>query len=110
MAALSAPVSIRSELCDPFLDTTSGKLQINQQTAKLLDLLDTFLLASWTSNGFYADDFVRPDLCSFQHAVLLVDDPKLTMCSHKDLFTLVVKVSTFVDMAKIFRSIFFWPK
>jgi len=41
--------------------------------------------------------------------VLLIDDPKLPCVSHKNLFTLVVKVGTFVDMSKILEAYSFGP-
>src|SRR5437870_5347330 len=39
VTALSALVSIGAKLGDPFLDSGSGELQINQQAAQLLGLL-----------------------------------------------------------------------
>ena len=31
----------------------------------------------------------------------LVDDPQLTVCSHEDLLTLVIKVGAFIDVLEI---------
>ena len=106
MAALSAFVSIGLELDDPFLDTGSGELQINQQPAQLFDLLDIFLLASRTSFAFDVDDLVRANIRSPKISMPLVDDPELTVCSHEDLLTLVIKVGTFIHVFEILHRVF----
>ena len=110
MTALSTLVLIGVELGDPLLDTGSGEFQINQQATSLLDLLDTLLAASWTSFAFVVDDSVGVSLRAFQSSMPLIDDPELTMRSYKHLFTLVIKVGTFVDVLEIFQSVFFRPK
>ena len=101
MATLSALVSIGLELDDPFLDTGSGELQINQQPAQLFDLLDIFLLASRTSFAFHVDNLVRANIRSLKISMPLVDDLELTVCSHEDLLTLVIKVGAFIHVFKI---------
>jgi hypothetical protein len=95
---------------NPLLDTGSGEFQINQQATSLLDLLDTLFPASWTSFAFDVDDSVGVSLRAFQPSTPLIDDPELTMRSHKHLFTLVIKVGTFADVLEIFQSVFFRPK
>ena len=101
MTAFSTPVSIGVELSNPLLDTGLGELQINQQATQLLDLLNTFLLASWASYAFDVNDSVGTNLRSLQHTVPLVDGLELAMCSQKHLLTLVIKVSTFGDMFEV---------
>ena len=101
MAAPSAPVSIGLELDDPFLDTGFEELQINQQPTQLFDLLDIFLLAFRTSFAFDDNDLVRPNICSPKISMPLVDDPELTVCSHKDLLTLVIKVGAFTYVFEV---------
>ena len=95
---------------DPLLDTSFEELQIDQQATSLLDLLDTFLPAAWTSLAFDVDDSVGMSLRPFQPSMPLVDDPQLTVCSHKNLLTLVIKVSTFDDVLEIFQGVFLRPK
>jgi hypothetical protein len=95
---------------NPLLDTGSEELQINQQATSLLDLLDTLFPASWTSFAFDVDDSVGVSLRAFQPSMPLIDDPELTMRSHKHLFTLVIKVGTFADVLEIFQSVFSRPK
>jgi hypothetical protein len=110
VTAFSTLVLIGVELSDPLLDTGSGEFQINQRATSLIDLLDTLLAASWTSFAFVVDDAVGVSLRAFQSSMPLIDDPELTMRSYKHLFTLVIKVGTFVDALEIFQSVFFRPK
>jgi hypothetical protein len=81
IAALSALVSVGVELGNPLLDPGSEELQINQQATPLLDLIDTLLVATWTSFAFDVDDFVGMSLRALQPSTPLIDDPELTMCS-----------------------------
>lgn len=73
---------------------------INSQP-QLFDLLDIFLLASRTSFAFHVDNLVRANIRSPKISMPLVDDPELTVCSHKDLLTLVIKVGAFIHVFKI---------
>ena len=110
MAALSTLVSVGMELGDPLLDTGSGEFQINQEAAHLLELIDTFLLASWASFAFDVNDSVGASIRSLKISMPLIDVPELTVGSHKHLFTLVIKIGTFGDVLEIFQSVFFRPK
>ena len=110
MAALSTLVSVGMELGDPLLDTGSGELQINQEVAHLLELIDTFLLASWASFAFNVKDSVGASIRSLKISMPLINVPELMVGSHKHLFTLVIKVGTFADVLEIFQSVFFRPK
>ena len=110
MAALSTLVSVGMELGDPLLDTGSRELQINQEVAHLLELIDTFFLASWASFALDVKDSVGASIRSLKISMPLINVPELMVGSHKHLFTLVIKVGTFGDVLEIFQCVFFRSK
>jgi hypothetical protein len=105
VVAISALISIGLELGDPFLYTGSGELQINQQPARLFDLHYIFFLASRASLAFDVDDLVRVNIRSPKISMPLVDDPELTVCSHENFFTLVIKVGAFIHVFEIVQRV-----